>query len=369
MPELNNFFIQSQLDPSCNIEVTDITDYPWGAFARDEVALFFFYDKNGLTIDIDGAIDSNANQYNQQMTFTIVPVNGYTYSIRCYVVPIWAAGIYAAGSIVWDDATNAFYYSAGGATAVQAPSIIGTIAWILIDISTQALKNTYWTRFGTADTGGLLHGYVDETIDVICEDYTLVKTSCNHYTLTDYTGDNITKTVTIWSYELQAYLPTTYTLSSTDDDIDIDLSAYGDGAYQVIISDVSDTVNAVRTTMIIYEWCSIWSCYQSIFQALVCGVYNPCCNTCDLDTIRQNEKYREQLNIMTGFMLSILAYSNNEIAPNLGIFTVTDGCGNSGDYINRVSDYIIKAKDLIATCGWCNASDVDSDTNPCINCD
>lgn len=365
MPELNNFFIQSQLDDRCDIVVTDITDYPWGAYDMDEVALFFFWDKNGLTISIDGAEDSNSNQYNNAHASFVIPATiGYTYSIRCYVVPVWSVGAYVAGSIVWSDMTNSFWYTAGGSSNVPGTSV----QWVEIDVSTPALVDTYWTRFETADTAALLLGYVDEHIDVVCDDYTLTKTSCNHYTLTDNTGNSDTKTITIWSYEDQAYLPTTYTITPPDTTVDIDLSAYGDGAYQVLIASGIETVGSA-TRMMIYEWCSIWNCYQSIFQALVCGQYNPCCNTCDLDTIRQNEKYREQLNIISGFILSIIAYSNNEVAPNLGIFEVTDGCGGSGDYASRVADYITKAKDLIASCGWCNASGTDEDVNPCVNCD
>lgn len=374
MAELTDFYIQavgSAVEP-CTVEVTDITTYPYHTYDRDEVALALFYDDADFAgPNYTGALLNNPNQFGTPAVWGIGPFTDELISVRVFVVMIWIADVYPAGAVVHYN--GQFYYTVAGAGAGDVPGV--DVTWTLITVANQAEIDAAFAVF-TANPTLIwgVNGWSDAEYQVLCgaaeaDPSTLVKTSCYHYTLTDNTGTNDIKYVTVYAYGNSTALISTTLDPTQGTTLEIDLTTYGDGVYLVEFGNDDPAVDASdewTDTFVIYEYCGVWECYQGLFTAIMCGAYNPCCNTCDPALLEKYIRYREALNMMTGLMLSVIAYINVERVKYLGIFDIDD---TREGYISRVSDYLVKLKELASSCGICNpTSEESSIDSPCSNC-
>jgi len=374
MALLTDFFITAQNGPEpCTIAVSDITPYPYDGLPITEYGVVMFYDIAAFAgAPYTGASLSNMNYYGVPCTWTIPPIGNETVTIQVFVVSIWTnpapGGWYP---VDWVCTYNGqFWHSNGLANHDAVPGV--DPVWDIITIGTPAdltQAYTWFYNFCSPLIAMGKNGYVQTTFDINCgNNYTptLTKISCYNYRMEDLSGLGYVQTITLTAYGSSTVLAT-YTLDpAISTTVDIDISQWGDGVYNISVSADTGTEEINVGTFRIYEWCSLWACYQRLFQDVMCGAYNPCCNTCDPALIETQKRYRETLNMMSGFVMSIMAYINVEQVYYLGIFG-TDDLQDS--YVHRVSDMITKAKEISQSCGICNpVSTEGSIDSPCSNC-
>jgi hypothetical protein len=370
MALLNDFFIEAVPgNEPCTIQVNDITTYPWNTLPVDHVAACMFYDTaNFAGPTYTGGNLGNNNQYGVANQWILASVPDDLYYIRVFVVTVWTVplGTYPLDSVVFYNGSFWHCNNVGG--TAQTPDLL-SVDWDQILIGTPALVATaygYFINDALAAAGKA--GYRDDQYEVDCQaEYspTLTKMSCYHYTFEDISGLGYTQTITVMAYGSTTVLAT-YTLDpAVATTVDIDLTAFGDGVYNIVVT-VDTGASEYELYYRIYEWCALWSCYQRLLQAIMCGQYNPCCNTCDPALIETNRRYRETLNMMTAFVFSIAAYVNVEQVKYLGVFGNDD---LQDAYVHRVADMIAEAKAISIACGVCNpTSEEGSVDSPCANC-
>jgi hypothetical protein len=370
MALLTDFFIEAVAgNEPCTIQINDITPYPWGPFDYNQIATVMFYDDaNFAGPTYTGGQLGNLNQYGLPGSWTIGSVPDGLYYIRVFVVTVWTVplGTYPLNSVVFYN--GQFWHANNVGGTAQTPDRL-SVDWDMILVGTPANIATAFGYFmGDALAAPGKAGYVNDTYQVDCQaNYspTLTKMSCYHYTFEDISGLGYTQTINVYAYGSSTVLAT-YTLDpAVATTVDIDITTWGDGVYTIVVT-VDTGASEYELVYRIYEWCALWSCYQRLLQAVMCGQYNPCCNTCDPALIETNRRYREALNMMQAFVLSIWAYTNVEQVKYLGIF------GNSDEqdaYVSRVADMIAEAKAISQACGVCNpTSEEGSVDSPCANC-
>lgn len=366
MPLLTNFYLGAALDDLCQIIVTDNNTYPYSGYDLDDLGIALFYDVAAFAgPTISGADLSSPNQGGVNAVWTIPTSPGYVYNIRAFLAPVWdSTALYAAGSIVYYNGN--FYYSAAGAAVGDNP--LSAATWVVIPSSTPAEIAAAYALFVVADGAGTLVGYADANALASCDILTMTKTSCNNYHI-KYNGSSNVSGLQVYPYGDPTDLIYDEDFSPFTTDTEWDITVPGDGVYVVKIREGYFPPPKPLTTTyyyaVIYEYCSLWNCYQAIFQALTCGQYNPCCSTCDPETLKKMDNYRQALNIMTGYMFNIFMYINIDRAYFNGVFDINT---DREAYVARVNDYITKANSLMVECGWCTQISSESDS-PCANCE
>jgi hypothetical protein len=347
-----DFALQAYLNENCEIIVQDVTPEYIAPKTRDDYGIAIFT-KPSFPAGSDYSCDLS-NSYT--WTLPQPPPGSVTLSLIGFWVENWVTGNnFSQGCITFYQGN--FYIALHNLTPSVYNPGVDSGNWSPIDCSD---PNTSFSQFMVAlGICSNIDSSDTQRISVECIPITLTKTDCQTYELCNNGLDNIT-------YGLEDYRnPGTYLIPSDQTTFPIVLPGEcasipltEDGVYVLRVD-----VGEVQKCFVLYEYCTIKNCLTSLIDSILCNEWDPCCSTCDKETLEIMKRKRETLNMMIALMGELLSYINMEYAYSLGMFDIDDA---REQYISRVAELIAKLKVIVLRCGEC--SDSSSEDTPCLNC-
>lgn len=336
MGYLSIFNIGATVDSNCSyLEITDNNSYPitldGSPRSRSDLGIAVFW-------SLDGFSSVTGSNLTNNTTWSIPsPISG-VYSIRTYVVPIWAAGSWAINSIVYDN--GYFYYTAAGTSDVPNPNVDN--GWAKLSGSDHATFVSYLYSASVIN-----YGYTSLSQETTCTPYTISKTGAGTYTIT-YASSSNDKTLTITYYNGDALTtPYSETLSIGTTSFDVDISVEGDATFVFKFEETG-----VETYQyVVYEISALEACRNSMTQNILQLCDDGCLDDCFNTNQAEEVSLRHELNKLILLYSAVLSKINVESLSYLGIYTIDD---TRQAYINEIGDLIEKINSIVESCGNCS---------------
>jgi hypothetical protein len=193
----------------------------------------------------------------------------------------------------------------------------------------------------------------------VCYNYSLVKTACHNYRLTDsQVIPSKVNTVTISN--MDGSYTDSFTFNTATSDY-VDIIVPKDGVYQIAITNDVFTNSVVTFTL--YDFCDILSCYKKLFLYVYCREKDPCCENCEPKQLEEYRKKRyemEKLLALGGILFGYL-YKNSIDAYGSLIAT-----GAEEFTPQEINEIFKKINEITFRCGEC---DKDKPVvPPCLTC-
>lgn len=347
--------------------IEDIATYPMStSYTQGLVARALFYSIDAY-VTIEGYDFSNPGNATTAARWNIDIVNINTYNVNVYYVIDWSCGVstsFIDGSICFY--LGDFYFNASGGALNNTtdpppnPTLDGDWEKIVIG-------NTL-TGYGALSTDDDLYAvfydvYVTNTSVLLgyglanfkneCALFELTKTECHEWTISDNTGGYTIGDITLTKYDGTS-LDTT--LSFTDDELTINLDDYDDGGDGVYLVDVeyNDGSVDVVAEFVIYDFCDVKTCYNSLFKYIYCKCNDPCDTGCE-DVNDMDSRFYD-MTLISGMLRTIEEKVYVDRFQYIGILSISD---ERNDFILEVGTAIDKIKLVADRCGLCS----DTDTN------
>lgn len=357
------------------IKVMDVTEWSAEGFPYNRVdyACILFWDVNAFASDSpDGSDFTNPNgtgDTDPSVWWVDVGCNG-TYEFRMGIAPVWNALVdYVRYATVFYN--GKFWYATTDPAMGAVPGI--DASWLEYENGNQTeldtaygyFKNSFITETISTDLGWYANYIEIDCLDIeirktACYKYDICNNSCSDLPLAADRGYSIetydgTEIVDLTPYELES-----------GDCISIDLTDYGDNVYVIKQWDNAsgENPNFRNNALVVYEFCGVQTCWETLVRNLWCKEWDPCCESCDQETRNRLERYRSELNKMHALYFQMMYYINVERMKYAGIYDYDD---TRAEYVERVGDIVTRLKAIAARCGDCNGATEDT-TNPCSSC-
>ena len=356
MSYLSAFKISVSPSVDCSyVYVNDVSTYPVGGSARTEVGIAIFWSVDDFSNVAGMNIVNNYDWY-------FDTINGSTYTIHAFMVPIWDSGETYDGTtngmIVWHEG---YFYMQTNSGPTGEPGAYGGSGWDLLAVGeTNPLpaggtldEDSLYTAFKTRLIDDVFNlGYTEAFTEIDCAAFTVTKTACYEHTITNVNSYTVT--------EVKLYK---YTGELLDDElvfssgaISIDLEDYDGGDDGVFIVEITYSLSGARkiAQVPIFEFCGLQECYKAAFKYIQCK----CTDPCDSDCLEQEgvEQRRNDAVLLFGLYHQILNQIQIDRLQYAGVMFIDD---DRNDYISEVGRNIEKAAEIVARCGLCT----DDDTN------
>jgi hypothetical protein len=346
---------QSYPTPSlCNhVTTEDLSTYGVSPDSRSNYGLALFVLEGGVPNDLLSDL-TNSDPWS---TPTASTSTVYTFSV--FAAPLWVAGAYNAGTIVFYSDGN-FYQNSSGAVNNNEPTV-----------------GPGWTIMTTSNYAAFLASGIDNVTNTltmplfICQDMTISRTSCLNYSVCNNTGADqyfIVKDVagtiqTITTDATPIYdsnnvliaymIPTMECVDVAVSDTGVYIFWFGTGSTSMPYADV------------VFELCEYYTCYFSLVKQILCSDIDPCCQECAEEAKRQNEIFRFTLNKMQALINTLQIKIGFDSLTYKNTITITD---DRETLLAEIADILLKLDDIIIRCGLCEGAQTNTVTSPCTNC-
>lgn len=193
-----------------------------------------------------------------------------------------------------------------------------------------------------------------------CQQYTIVKTDCHKYLITDTSVNVPTKINTIIVSNFSGSYTETYEMVIANGNT-LEIILPQDDVYTITIT---DNLSTTTFTDVIYDFCDLITCYRKLVLDIFCNEKDPCCKECDAAALHAIDFKRNELNKLNALAGSLFAYIHRDKIVYLGIYSVED-CRITD--IQMIADLASKINEILDRCGECQKSKVIVST-PCSTC-
>jgi hypothetical protein len=212
-------------------------------------------------------------------------------------------------------------------------------------------------------------GYADGEVE--CPYFTVRQTdTCYVWEVCDVSGLGEEITVTVYEYGSTTAL-STYTLTAGGC---VEITLPEDGVFVVGFSYIDDASGSEEIVdlefHLVYETCTIKTCYNSLVVDILCQTWDTCCTDPCTEAERlilQNK--RDTLNQMVALVGYLVAAIWVEHTKFTNILTEYQGSADEtrDAYVVRVQQTIDRLAEIVGRCGICSTT-TDTTTTGCANC-
>ena len=253
------------------------------------------------------------------------------------------ATLVITNTVTGEEITNTTYNPVGGFVYLN-------FCFTIVNFGSYSVSLTWGDCFDTLDC----------TIEInACQQYTIVKTACHEYLITD-SNSATGKIDTIIVANFSGSYNQTYTLDLSQGNT-LAITLPSDDVYTVTIT---DNLTSNVFTDVIYDFCDLITCYRKLILDLFCNEKDPCCKECNQKQLAELQFKRDELNKLNALAGTLFAYIHRDKITHMGIFTI-DECRVTD--IQMIMDISDKIKEILERCGECGKTTTTT-TTPCTTC-
>ncbi len=354
------------IDANCQITVTDTSPWqtdPGDPYLRTNYALAMFW-QDPITLTWYSDLTNPVGSWPAFQTLN----NGWhhieVFSVSLYN-PASALNI-GYSEIYFDTADSCFYVFLGGVPWVPnlhpgetpaSDAVSLTPEWFIADDIDLFLDQ----KIGLIEWSGWIN------VECVLPDISMTKTTCDSW---EICNEDVNLSYGYMFYSVTDLVTPIEQAIITDECVTI--TAPADGAYIIQVYSMNGTTyDQVLNTYIVYSFCHLEACIESLTKQILCNDWDPCCTSCSAEQKREWQIKRDHLNMMIALQgrLFYLLNQNSIYCMFSGMLDPTSPNINENitDNAAEMIQIIERLAYLTGRCGQCEGTQTTS-TSGCTDC-